>query len=274
MMRLFKIEWAKTWNYNVFRILGIIYVASFLISIIILPFIQVKTQMTADADILDIKSFYTFPIIWDSYAYLAGKSNLFLAIIVIFLIGNEYSFRTFRQHIIDGLSRDELLIGKLVVIGFIALLNTVLIFVFGWVFGLIYSSGYTFSDTISNLYMLGIYFIQAVSYMVLALFLTIWLRNKTLSMVVLLIYSLIVEPIIRLVVNKYVMAKLGLYFPIKVITRLTPIPENGIVEFIKVNAEVNGIGGSLPLGINLIMAIGYSVVFYIIARQIILKRDL
>ena len=274
MIRLIKIEWGKTWNYNVFRIMGIIYVVSFLISIIALPYIQLKTQMTGEADILDFRSFYTFPIVWDSYAFIASKSNLFLAIIVIFLVGNEYSFRTYRQHIIDGLNRDELLLGKLLVIGFIALANTLMIFLFGWIFGLIYSSGYTFADTISNLYMLGVYFLQAVAYMIFAMFLTIWLRNKTLSMVVLLVYSLIVEPVIRLVINKYVLAKAGLYFPVKVISKLTPIPDNGLVEFIRANAEMNGIGGSLALPLNIALAVIYAVIFYMISRQILLKRDL
>ena len=175
---------------------------------------------------------------------------------------------------IDGLSRDELLTGKLLVIGVIALANTLLIFIFGWIFGLIYSTGYSFYDTISNIYILGIYFIQAVAYMIMAMFLVIWLRNKTLSMVVLLVYSLILEPIIRLVVKKYVWVKLGLFFPVKVTTKMTPIPENGLIEFIKVNAEVNGFGQSLPLYLNVILAFGYSLIFYLIARRILLKRDL
>lgn len=274
MNRLFRIEWGKIWNYNVFKILGIIYVASFLISIIALPLIEIKTNLTADNDLLDIRSFYSFPIIWDTYAYLAGKANLFLAVIVIFLIGNEFSFKTFRQHVIDGLSRDDLLTGKLIVICTIALANTILIFLFGWIFGLIYSSAYTFVDTISHIYILGIYFIQAVSYMVLALFLTIWLRNKTLTMVVLIVYSLILEPIIRLVVRKYVWVKLGLFFPVKVTTKLTTLPENGLIEFIKANVEINGFGDSLPLYLNVILAISYSILFYLIARRIMNKRDL
>lgn len=110
--------------------------------------------------------------------------------------------------------------------------------------------------------------------MILALFLTIWLRNKTLTMVVLLVYSLIMEPIIRLVVKKYVWVKLGLLFPVKVITKLTPIPENGVIEFIKANVELSGFGDSLPLYLNVILAISYSVLFYLIARRIIQKRDL
>ncbi len=274
MMRLLKIEWNKTLNYNVVKVLGILYVLSFLIAIIVIPLIELRINMTGESDVLDVASFYSFPVIWDTYAWLASKSNLFLAIIVIFLAGNEYSYRTFRQHIVDGLSRSELLLGKLIVIGLIALANTLLIFLLGWIFGLIYSSGYFFSDTVSHLYMLGIYFIQAVSYMILALFLTIWLRNKTLSMVVLLVYSIIIEPILRLVLKKYVWTKLGLFLPVKVVTKLTPIPDNGVVAFIRANAEINGLTESLPLYLNVILAVVYAVVFYMLAHRILLKRDL
>lgn len=274
MKKLIRIEWGKTWNYNVFRILGLIYIVSFLISIFVLPFIEVKTQLTDQADILDIKSFYTFPIIWSSYAYLASKANIFLAIIVIFLAGNEYSFRTFRQQVIDGLSREELLLGKLLIIGAIALANTILLFVLGWIFGLVYSADFSFVEAISEFYMLGIYFVQAVAYMIIALFVVIWLRNKTLSIVVFLAYSVLIEPILRLILNKKVWSDFGLYMPMKVTTKLTPIPNNGLVEFIKVNGELNGFGGSLPLGVNLLLAVVYAGIFYMIARAILLKRDL
>ena len=274
MKTLLRIEWIKTWNYNVFRLLGIIYVISFLVSVFILPYIEVKTQLTDQADILDIRSFYTFPIIWSSYAYLASKANLFLAIMIIFLAGNEYSYRTFRQQVIDGQSRERLLLGKLLMIGMIALANTIMLLVLGSVFGLIYSSGYEVADIFSEIYVLGIYFVQAVCYMVMALFLVIWLRNKTLTIVVFFAYSIIVEPLLRLILNSKVLSGIGLYMPVRVTTKLTPIPSNGLVEFIKANGELNGFGGSLPLWLNLVLALAYASVFYLIARQILRRRDL
>ena len=274
IIKLLRIEWGKTLPYKVFQILGIIYVASFLISIIFLPFMELKLALTEEADVLDIKSFYTFPIVWDSFAWIASKSNLFLAIIVIFIVGNEYSYRTFRQHIVDGLSRSELLHGKLISIIAIALANTILIFLCGIVFGLIYSSAYDFYDVFSRIYLLGVYFLQAVAYMVFAMFLTIWLRNKTLSIVVLAVYSLIVEPIIRLVLKKYVWTKIALFFPVRSITKLTPIPENGLVSFIKANAEINGLSQSLPLYAGIIVVLAYTLLFYYLSRRILGQRDL
>ena len=272
--KLFQIEWDKVLPYRVFQILGIIYVASFLVSVIVLPFIKLETSISPDNDILDIPSFYTFPVIWDTYSWIASKSNLFLAVIVIFIVGNEYSYRTFRQHVIDGLSRDDLLNGKVIGIITIALANTILIFVCGIIFGFIYSTGYDFYDVFSRLYLVGVYFIQAVAYMMLALFIAVWLRNKTLSIVVLLVFSLIIEPIVRLVLRKYVWAKIGLFFPVRAITRLTPIPENGLVSFIKANAEINGLTQSLPLYAGILIVLGYTMLFYLGSRRIIRIRDL
>lgn len=274
MFKLLRIEIQKTAPYRVFQILGILYVISFIISIIVLPMIKVETELTNGKDILDLPSLYRFPIIWDTYAYLAAKSNIFLAIVVIFLVGNEYSYLTFRQQVINGLSRNDLLHGKVLVILAIALANMLIIFICGWIFGFIYSEGYSFMDTISHLPSLGIYLLQAVSYMLMALMLTVWLRNKTLSIVILLTWSVILEPIIRLVLKKYVWSHMGLFFPVRVLSRLSPLPDNGFISFIQTNAEVQGFTDSLPLWANLLLATGYGILFYLISRMILVKRDL
>ena len=48
---------------------------------------------------------YQFPGIWARLAYVAHFFNLLLGILVIVLITDEYSYRTLRQQVIDGLSR-------------------------------------------------------------------------------------------------------------------------------------------------------------------------
>lgn len=274
MMKLLRIESEKVLPYRVFQILAILYAGAFLISAGALPFIKLTTELADNQDILNLKSLYHFPKIWDTFAYFAAKSNIFLAIIIIFLVGNEFSYNTFRQQVINGLSRQDLLNGKLLVILGIALVNTLMVFVFGLFFGFIYSSGYAFQDVFSHLYMLGIYFIQAVSHMIVAMMIAVWLRNKTLAIVVLIVYQVILEPILRLVVNKFVLMKLGLFFPMRVITRLTPMPDIAITEMIKTNTDFKDLAMTLPLWANLLLALGYGLTFYLITRAILLKRNL
>ena len=273
-MKLLRIEAAKVLPYRVFQILGILYVGSFLISIIIMPNIKLETELTNNRDILDFKSLYMFPKIWDTWAYIAAKSNLFLAIIVIFLVGNEYSFNMFRQQVITGLSRNDLLNGKLLVILGIALANTIIIFLFGLIFGFIYSSDYSFHDVFSHLWMLGAYFFQAVAHMLLALMLAVWLRNKTLAIVVLILYEVLMEPVIRMILNKYVWEDMGLYFPVRIIARLSPMPDVAIIEFIKTNSDLKDFSKTLPVWENLLLATGYCLIFYLVSRAILRKRSL
>lgn len=274
MMKLLRIESVKVLPYRVFQILAILYAGAFLLSISVIPFIKMNVNIGENQDLLNLKSLYFFPQIWDTFAYLAAKSNIFLAIIVIFLVGNEYSYNTFRQHVVMGLSRQELLNGKLLVILGIALVNTLLVFVFGLIFGFIYSSGFSFQDIFSHLYMLGIYFVQAVSHMIVAMMIAVWLRNKTLAMVVLIVYQFILEPILRLVLRKYVWVKLGLFFPMRVITRLIPMPDLAITEMIKNNTDLKEMSMSLPIWANLLLAVGYSLIFYLVTRAILMRRNL
>jgi ABC-2 type transport system permease protein len=274
MMKLLRIESEKVLPYRVFQLLAILYAAAFLVSAGALPLIKLTTTLANSEDILNLKSLYYFPKIWDTFAYFAAKSNIFLAIIVIFLVGNEYSYNTFKQHVVNGLSRQDLLNGKLLVILGIALANTFLVFVFGLAFGFIYSSGYAFQDVFSHLYMLGIYFVQAVSHMIVAMMIAVWLRNKTLAIVVLIVYQVIMEPVVRLLVNKFVLAKLGLFFPMRVITRLTPMPDIAITEMVKANTSFKEMAMTMPVWANLLLAFGYSLIFYLITRAILMKRNL
>lgn len=274
MMKLVRIESVKVLPYRVFQILAIVYAGAFLLSASVFPLIKLNTNLAGNQDILNLKSLYFFPQIWETFAYFAAKSNIFLAIIVIFLVGNEYSYNTFRQHVINGLSRQELLNGKLLVIVGIALVNTLMVFVFGMIFGLIYSSGFTFQDVFSHLYMLGIYFIQAVSHMIAAMMIAVWLRNKTLAIVVLIVYQVVIEFILRILVNKFIWAKLGLFFPMRVITKLTPMPDIAITEMIKANTDLKDLVSTLPLWANLLLVFGYSLIFYLITRAILVRRNL
>ncbi|MFC2118699.1 hypothetical protein ACFLSY_08655, partial [Bacteroidota bacterium] len=214
-------------------------------------------------------------IIWNSYAWLASKFNIFLAIMIIFLIGNEFSFRTFRQHIIDGLSKKEIIYGKLLVIFLISIGSFLVIFISSLIMGLIYSDDYSFSLMFENIPILFIYLLQACAYMSMAMFIAIFIRNKTVSIVVFLIYSMIVEPSVRFLLGKYVLSDLMHYFPAKVIFKLTPLPENALISFVKVNAESEGfIGPGIPLYLNILLAVFYASIFIFFSYRIIKKRDI
>ena len=61
---------------------------------------------------------YHFPDVWQNLAWSSGLLKIMLGIMVLISITNEYSYRTVRQNIIDGLSRREFLLSKMM-IGFV-----------------------------------------------------------------------------------------------------------------------------------------------------------
>lgn len=126
MIRLLRIEWSKIQPYRAFRILIGLYLVSFIAlpwSLETVPFFRNFQQL------------FEFPAIWFFYYFGAEFLSFALAIIVITITTNEYSNRTFRQHIIDGLSRTDLVVGKLLLMALLAGLLTLLFTLNGYIAG-------------------------------------------------------------------------------------------------------------------------------------------
>ena len=64
---------------------------------------------------------YNFPIIWHITTFFASQFKFFFAIVVVSMIGNEYSNKTIKQNLIDGLSKKEFILSKFYTIIFFSL---------------------------------------------------------------------------------------------------------------------------------------------------------
>ena len=192
MKKLFKIELVKVLNYSSFKVVLILHFLLFLLVIFI------STQIEISVPGFTMKNLFQFPHVWESFAWMASWFNLLLAMLLIVLVGNEYSYKTFRQQVITGLSRNDIILGKGIVIFFVALYGVILVLLTSTVFGLIFTKGLTFSIVFEKSYILIVYFIQAIGYMTLGFLITVLFRNTALSIVMFLLYFLLIEPIIRL----------------------------------------------------------------------------
>ena len=114
-IRYLQIEWLKLKNYKTFIRLASLY---FILLLLILSSVKLLLSWMASAGAEfegispDIIPFYNFPDVWQNLTYLASYLKFFLAFIVIISVTNEYSYRTIRQNIIDGMSPPEFLIAK------------------------------------------------------------------------------------------------------------------------------------------------------------------
>lgn len=83
---------------------------------------------------------FNFPIIWHLTTFFASQFKFFFAIVVVSMIGNEYSNKTIKQNLIDGLSKKEFILSKFYAIAFFSLISTVLIGLISFCIGMYYSS--------------------------------------------------------------------------------------------------------------------------------------
>src|SRR5690242_16940397 len=78
---------------------------------------------------------FTFPEVWHTVAFASSIFVFIPSIVVIMFITNEYSYKTHRQNIIDGWSRNQFLTGKLIDVLIISLITTAIFVVIALLIG-------------------------------------------------------------------------------------------------------------------------------------------
>lgn len=134
---------------------------------------------------------FNFPFIWHFNTWIASILKLFLAIVIVSMMANEYSNRTLKQNLIDGLSKKEFVISKFLTVVLFSFVSTLFVFIVSLILGLIFSDyneiGIIFSDTE---YLLA-YFINLVAFFSFCLFIGILVKKSAFALGFLLIWSII-----------------------------------------------------------------------------------
>lgn len=136
MKRLLDIEFHKFRYSKSSKVLTIIYLVivslSLLIGIVPNPF---TSQQVSISDL----GVFNFPVVWHVSTYCLSFLKVFIAIVIVSLTANEYSNRTLKQNLIDGMSKKELILSKFYLATALALLVTIVVFIVSLIMGLIYS---------------------------------------------------------------------------------------------------------------------------------------
>lgn len=222
MKELLQIEWLKVKGYRTFWILISLFVLAVLGINYISFYINMKVNSTTSAVGLGTGNPFGFPNIWNTVAWMSSWVLFFPGFIIIFLITNEYSFKTHRQNIIDGLSRRQFVWVKLWVALILAIASTLVVLLTTLIFGL--ASGSTF--TLAGIQYTGYYFIASLIYILFALLLAFLLRRAALAVGIYFIYGLIIDNIIPgLLRNSFEGKPYGTYLmPLDVADGLLPFP--------------------------------------------------
>ena len=196
--KAFYLEWLKIRHYRVFWILLGLYLLSLIVltsgGAVFLEFLKYQGLKWEGID-PTILPIYDFPDVWHNNTFLGQFTKIFLAFIVVISVTNDWTFQTMRQNIIDGMSKQEFLLSKIILIAFLGAISTIFLFVTSLLIGFVYTHTYAFSDIFSNMEFLFLYFVDIFKYCCFALFMTILMRRPGFVIVFLIFYSLIIEPI-------------------------------------------------------------------------------
>ena len=214
MKKLLQIERIKAFEYPAFKVLMLIHFVLFLLVFLVISRIRFSVPNFAISDL------YAFPLVWYYVPWVASFFNIFLAIVVILITGNEYSHGTFHQSVMNGLSRDDLWVAKFGLIVQIALYTLVLTLATSILSGLFSTENVTLGMIFSHIEVVFLYFLQALAYMTLGLFFAILLKSNALSIILFILYIFPIEPIIRTAVPDAARD----FFPAKAIGLLTKGP--------------------------------------------------
>jgi ABC-2 type transport system permease protein len=165
---------------------------------------------------------YHFPDVWQNLAWSAGLLKLGIAIMVVISITNEFTYRTIRQNVIDGLSREQFLISKMLTNLVLAAVSMLLVFLIAVVTGLIYSPVFDYPYGFTGIGFYPAYFLEVFAFLSFALMLGIILQRSGLT-IVLLLNSYLIELIIKENIDNYLPGIIP-FFPLESIMNLVPLP--------------------------------------------------
>lgn len=197
MLRLLQIELQKLKYNKSAKAISIIYFALIcfiaLIVSIEFNFGGVKFRV-ADQGI------FNFPFIWHFNTWMAAILKIFLAIVIVSMMANEYSYRTLKQNLIDGLSKKEFVLSKFLTVISYALVSTIFVFIISMILGLIFSDYNEIGIIFSDMEYLVAYFIKLVGFFSLCLFLGVLVKRSAFAIGFLVIWW-IVEVILFLLMK-------------------------------------------------------------------------
>lgn len=271
-MKLLKLEWLKFKGHRFFLIGTGLYVLCMVGLIIGIGNMEPFGKSKSGEDGLITlgtfgeMGFYKVPYIWHNLTYIAGFFKFIPAFILLFFVANEYKFKTYRQNLIDGLTKTQFYSSKLISVLIFSILSTVVIGLTGYIMALVHNSDLGGLEIFTGAEFLLAYFVEVLFLMVFAVFLTFLMRSSTVAIIILLLYYTLVEPFIGFAL----MGDYDIFLPTRASRELINQPFSRMMEMdLILGLET---AESIPLK-ELIITFSYTLIFAFGGYLMLKKRD-
>lgn len=226
MLRLLNIELQKIRYNKAARILTIVY-------FVLITFIALIASIEFNFGDINFRvadqGIFNFPFIWHFNAYMAAILKIFLAIVIVSMMSNEYSYLTLKQNLIDGLSKKEFVLSKFITVVLFAAISTVFLFAVSLTLGLSFSDYTELGIIFSDLEYLLAYFIKLVAFFSFCLFLGVLVKRSAFALGFLIIWFILEK--IGFVILKWQVFKdsdmaetISQFFPLEAMSNLIKEP--------------------------------------------------
>lgn len=277
MLRLLQIEFIKLWNNRASKVLIISYFTLLLCMALIAA---IKFDIGPIQFHMAEQGIFNFPYIWHLNTWIAGGLKLFFAIVIVSMMANEYSNKTIKQNLIDGLSKKEFIASKFLTVFTFSLISTLFVFLISLTLGLIYSDFTELSIVFSDLEYLVAYFVKLLGFFSFCLFLGILVKRSAFALGFLIVWYAIENLALRFLVwwfaGQEASATFMKYLPLESMANLIKEP---VTRFKAVQSMVAQVGEELNKNYNvhfyeLLIVLLWTAIFIYLSYALLKKRDL
>ena len=278
MKRLLSIELQKIWMNKASRILTLTY-------FILLSFIALIASIKFDIGFFKLHlaemGIFNFPFIWHFNTYVAAWLKFFLAIVIVSMMANEYSYGTLKQNLIDGMSKKEFILSKFLTVLVFAFASTIYVFIMSLLLGYGFSSYTEMSIVFSNMEYLLAFFVKLVGFFSFCLFLGILVKRSAFALGFLLVWN-IVEGVAKgiLVFKIFPDNKIADYitqfFPLESMSNLIVEPFSRLSVIKTIGTQI-GVDSIKDYGVHfssILIVMIWSLLFMLFSYKLLKNRDL
>jgi ABC-type transport system involved in multi-copper enzyme maturation permease subunit len=279
MKRLLSIELQKIWLSKSSRILTISYF--FLLSFIAL-IASIKFNIGSFQLHIAEQGIFNFPYIWHFNTYIAAILKFFLAIVIVSMMSNEYSYGTLKQNLIDGMSKQEFILSKFLTVVVFAFASTVFVFIMSLILGYSFSSYTEFSIVFTDLEYLLAYFIKLIGFFSFCLFLGILVKKSAFAIGFLFVWN-ILESILKGILSFKVFPEgktaenISQFLPLESMSNLIVEPFSRLSVVKNIQTAIGGAGNGKDYDVHftsILIVLAWIVIFMLMSYKLLKKRDL
>ena len=278
MKRLLAIELQKIWKNRASRVLTISY-------FVILSFIALIASINIKIGNFQLHfaemGIFNFPFIWHFNTYIAAILKFFLAIVIVSMMANEYSYGTLKQNLIDGMSKKEFVLSKFLTVVLFAFVSTFFVFIMSLILGYSFSSYTELSVVFSDMDYLLAYFVKLVGFFSFCFFLGVFVKRSAFAIGFLFVWN-IIEGIANGILTFKVFPKsntaeqITQFFPLESMSNLIvePISRLSVIKNIQTAVGDTNVKDYSVHFSSIFIVLVWTTLFIFLSYKIIKKRDL